>query len=141
MAKNEIRINPIGRIVMVHPLLTTDPAFMQGEIGKVVSVLDSVVTVNFDIDFNSRYQEDALVTLNSKKAILKQLQHHAENIPPFQQKMILKVVRLMMEKEPERALQYAMESDITAKHCTITLSEWIEQRELQKARNQGRSIN
>lgn len=39
MAKNKVRITPEGRVVMVHPLLTKDPANMQGEIGKVIVIL------------------------------------------------------------------------------------------------------
>lgn len=114
---------------------------MQGEIGKVIEYNGSEVVVCFDIDLESRYQENALMTLVSKKSILSKLRRDAGNLQASQQRIVLKVFKLMMSNEPHRALKFAMQSEFGEKYCTVTLAEWIARKNLQNAIKKGRSIN
>jgi len=119
--------NIIGLTVMVDPDLTTDPAQRAGEIGKTVSFFPEkeIVTVRFKNRHQAVYPSNALLTLQSKKSILRAL---ASGLIANGNdcKTMLKIYRLaFIEKRLTKAMPLAMGNNTVRFYCIISIKDWI----------------
>lgn len=132
----------VGRTVMVYPDLTTDPANMQGDIGKVDSVYaEDVVTVRFNDGTVGYYKTEALATMLPKKKLLEQLHNNLDNLSANQQREILQIIKAVTDKKTVAALAKAMEKEFTQSYCTISLQQWRGLKVSQKnEKSQGQGI-
>ena len=136
--------SPVGRIVMVYPDLTTDPANMQGEIGRVTEIVSpGAVSVYFPKDkISAKYSTTALATMLPKNEILKKLQQHLGSLTYHEQKGILSVIRSMVERNQTESLNTAMYMQRIQGYCTVNLQMWQDIKEsqiLSKRKDRGLS--
>jgi hypothetical protein len=127
-----------GRVVMVHPSLTTDPIQRQGEIAKVIEISPlnkEVLTVEFVDGKKAAYFSDGLLTLYPKEIILQGLQSNSIN--QENRKLILSVFSLTGERKYGEALKLAITNDTTKFFCATTCSDWLDMKKEQK-NNQGK---
>ncbi|WP_142685404.1 hypothetical protein [Chitinophaga polysaccharea] len=117
----------IGRLVVVHPELTVDPANMKGEIGRVLAFNNSAdISVQFPNGTVGRYQPDALLTLKSPVDILATLKRSLEQLCLHQQKSVLEIARLVLNGEPIKALESTGGRELFLYYCTMSFQQWIE---------------
>lgn len=144
MKNKELRKALVGRVVMVHPELTTDPGNMRGAIGKVAQEIDDhSVTVSFDNHESWCYSNDALITLMPAKDIIAFLNTSINNTSIKQLQLALDTLRSMMEGRADIALKNAMINPDMAKLCITDLQNWIDlkkERLLIKAQQKGKKI-
>ncbi|MET3876492.1 hypothetical protein [Chitinophaga sp. OAE865] len=119
-------ITPLDKIVMVNPDLTTDPANMQGKIGKVTGLISiDTVAVSFPNLGTHTYDTDALATLIPRKDLIEMLQVNLDDMSAIEQKKILEIIKASMDKNPVAALAKAMENETTRYYCTMSLVDWM----------------
>lgn len=114
-----------GKVVVAHPELTTDPACMQGKIGKIFEVAGpDEIRVRFDHDLHGKYMPSALLIVLPPVKIVEKLRQPGANIPDWQQACILKAIHYLLENEQEKAIRYVMDTDVLIPFCTETLLDW-----------------
>jgi hypothetical protein len=134
--KNKIKNFLFGRIVMVHPQLTTDPQSRQGETGIVVELKEDneIATVKFKDCGKADYSIGGLLTLYPKDVMLQGVISNPE-IGTSNQRLILKIQKLADEKRYAEALKLAMANDITVFHCITNCDHWTELMQERKRSN------
>jgi hypothetical protein len=125
----------LGRVVMVHPFLTTDPIQKQGEIGKILAMAasnEAVAIVEFKDGKKAAYFTDGLLTLYPKSAILQGLQSKGTMITAENRKLTLSIYRLVEQRKTEEALKEAIKNDTTRFLCATRFADWMEMKKEQR---------
>ncbi|MGN6639013.1 MAG: hypothetical protein ACTHJ8_08895 [Mucilaginibacter sp.] len=128
----------IGRTVIVHPYLTTDPLQRQGHAGKITEVSDqdnNIVTVEFKDGVKAAYLSGGLLTLYPKVVILQGLQ--SNQMSEANRELIFSVYKLAGRGEIEAALHLAMKNDTSRFFCTTTCADWLEMKKEKKKQNKN----
>ncbi len=132
-----------GRIVMVHPNLTSDPAHRQGEIGKIVNLFPDrdTAVVAFNNGLHAMYRLNALVTLRPKDALIA---NYAMRLDPGsnERKFVDWAAELALTYQAE-ALKLAMLREDTQEICTMNYSDYVElqmKNQQQKRLGRGQGI-
>ncbi|SFA56442.1 hypothetical protein SAMN04488511_1164 [Pedobacter suwonensis] len=135
--KNKNRNYPgKGRVVMVHPHLTTDPVARQGYVGHVTRQKDAdTVVVTFDDGTSGMYQADALLTLRPKQEILDGLLS-AIRAKHTDEALMQQLYQLVIRNRYKQALPLAFESEATGSICLVAFDRWQQlAQHTQKARS------
>lgn len=128
-AKNPL----IGRMVIVHPNLTTDPIQRQGEIGKVTDISSfdkEVLTVEFKDGKRGAYFSNGLLTLFPKIVIKQGLL--SNQFSDKNRRIITSVIKLVQKKSMEEALKTAMTNDISRAFCAVNCEDWLDMKKEQR---------
>lgn len=114
-----------GKIVMVHPQLTTDPADNRGKIGVVKSVVnDCVAYVAFEDGALAAYNLDGLLTLSPKAVMLQGLQSNIMSGNDLD--TYIKVYGLTKQEKFREALKMAVDNETTAFYCVTDCLQWLD---------------
>jgi len=113
----------IGLSVMVHPNLTTDPASMQGEVGKVIADNGDHIVVAFPEDIEGKYTYDAVLALRPYHQLLEYLLDFYEQLSGTHKKAILKMMKLQAEGKQRQALSMLTLFPNLVPHCTHFYSD------------------
>jgi hypothetical protein len=117
----------VDKLVMVHPLLTTDPADKRGQTGKVTSVVnDSFAYVAFEDGSSAAYELSGLIKLRPKKEILATLSGNV--FSGDQVSTIVKIYSLAVQGSLKEALVLASGSEQIMDRCTQDCLSWLEQK-------------
>ncbi len=133
----------IGKAVIVHPFLTTDPYNNRGMIGIVKNVnskdgLCLNVTVEFGDKQKGQYEADGIYTLLPEKAIRKRMRSNVNGISRMDREEIVKILNLMKHGQHKNALLKVMGNDSLKFKCVCSCQEWVEMRAAQaKNKNKG----
>jgi len=137
--KNENKA--VGRIVMVHPDLTTDPVDRQGQIGRVASIDDrETVIVSFTDGVNGKYDRTGLLTLLPRQVIIQGILSNINEQPAQDQRCLLNIRRLVNQNKYAKALQVAMSNDSAKFFCTTSLDKWVEMQSQKKPEHKQKVV-
>lgn len=117
----------IGKDVLVHPDLTTDPAGMQGSAGWIIHDNGESVTVAFEDAAPADYCYDGLLVLADKKSILSYLLGAMDKMAAWEKSWVLDVLKLQHEGNEHQALILLGNVPAAIDHCTYACSELKEQ--------------
>lgn len=121
----------IGKPVLVHPRLTTDPADRQGHPGTVshVSYDNGVIEVSFADDQRSLYATDALLVLKPHNELYRDLMESVRDMDAQDFKTLLRISMILENGTPRQqheALGMALSSEQVLRFATMPLSARLE---------------
>lgn len=117
----------IGRFVLVHPFLTTDPVKKQGEIGKIIAAFPSkeVLCVKFDDGQQAFYLSDAVLTLNHKDVLTHRSYLNKRN-DPLNELVVKEVINLLTLGKQKDALELIKFNTTLQDMCLINCADWLD---------------
>lgn len=120
----------IGRTVMVHPHLTTDPIEKQGECGTIIAAFPSKDTlmVVFADKTKGEYAPEALLTLLPSRTIKRNWLKSFHRLTEQTNSRLSKIFLMACRKEHEPALRLSVKSIGTEALATLNCRNWMEQR-------------
>lgn len=123
------KIDLIGKIAIVHPLVTTDPLNKHGETGTIVSYNseEDIAALVFNDGQTGLYNGDTLLVLRPKKALLKGYAKEHHLLGTVEGIVALYVIKKMMQKNHADALVLALKYDRIAGFATISCQQLLEQ--------------
>lgn len=106
----------VGRTVIVHPHLTTDPADRRGQIGTIKSMVgSSAAYVDFENGSTAAYELNGLLTLQPKKTILDLLVRN--DFSGEEVRSITKIYVFALQRKYREAIDIAVGNERIAKYC------------------------
>jgi len=119
-----------GRLVVVHPQLTTDPVSRQGQIGVIATVdlKNDTIGVGFGGGPLGRYSSDALLVLKDKNELYQDVM---TGVKDMDTKTFHDLLDLNMKQERSdyvnisAAMKIALDSPEVLKRSMISLEEYI----------------
>lgn len=130
----------VGRTVMVHPDLTTDPISMQGNVGKVVEDNFDYLLIEFPENIRGRYDHNGVITLLPCKTILDYLLNNFEMLSMTHRKVLVQIAKLQLDAEDSIALSILLMFPQLLEKCTQNCSEIKEQYNVIKKRQNRRGF-
>lgn len=117
--------------VMVHPLLTNDPARMQGQVGFIshIDVANDEVHVQFPYSQSAIYSTNALLSLQPKELILAIIREKLIEFDPKDVRILLDIYKLQTNGKPaaiEEALRWAIAFEVVGGNSLVTLQDFID---------------
>ncbi|MGO3161984.1 MAG: hypothetical protein ACTIJ2_02050 [Sphingobacteriaceae bacterium] len=96
--------NLIGKPVLVHPMLTTDPADRQGHLGTIshVSYDNEVIEVSFADARRSLYASDALLVLKPHNELYRDMMEALRHMEAQDFKTLLRISMLLENGTPRQ---------------------------------------
>lgn len=118
----------IGRMVIVHPQLTTDPINQKGEIGIITGadLLNDTISVGFKSQAFGYYSTDALMVLKSHNTLYQDLLTSVQQLDPKDFKTLMEISLIQENGTPSQlldALQKMKSSESLMDFATISLQE------------------
>lgn len=122
-----------GHWVVVHPELTTDPAGMQGKVGRIVSLSEDEAVVEFPgEDFRAAYEPGGLLILQPPELIAQGITSNSNDLQKPDALILENVYQLVIEGRHEEAIEEALKSSDAIFFATTSLSDWLSRDELQE---------
>ncbi|MGJ1311706.1 hypothetical protein ACS126_06420 [Sphingobacterium lactis] len=123
--------NLIGKPVLVHPMLTTDPADRQGHLGTIshVSYDNEVIEVSFADARRSLYATDALLVLKPPGELYRDMMEALRHMEAHDFKTLLRISMMLENGTPRQqheALGMALANQQTLRFATMPLSSRLE---------------
>lgn len=123
--------NLIGKPVLVHPMLATDPADRQGQPGTIshVSYDNQVIEVSFADNRRSLYATDALLVLKPPGELYRELMTDVQQMDAQDFKTLLRISMILENGTPRQqheALGMALAGEQTLRVATMPLSSRLE---------------
>lgn len=117
--------------VMVHPLLTNDPARMQGQVGFIshINLVNDEVHVQFPYNQTAIYSTNALLSLQPKELILATIKEKLVEFDPKDVRILLDIYKLQTNGKPaaiEEALRWAIAFEVVGGNSLVTLQDFID---------------
>lgn len=96
--------NLIGKPVLVHPMLTTDPADRQGHLGTIshVSYDNEVIEVSFADARRSLYATDALLVLKPPGELYRDMMEALRHMEAHDFKTLLRISMMLENGTPRQ---------------------------------------
>ncbi|MET3876491.1 hypothetical protein [Chitinophaga sp. OAE865] len=142
MVRNKKYISLIGKLVMVHPELTTDPINMRGNTGRIEEQFpDEVVKVSFGDGRSGEYYTNALLMLNSESSIITRFLDNRIKLRPSDGDLFLKVIKLMSIHQQALAMKEAISSPVVEFYCMLTADQWVTEQKLIKEIKSGLGLS
>ncbi|SDF11255.1 hypothetical protein SAMN05216464_1134 [Mucilaginibacter pineti] len=121
----------IGKMVLVHPELTTDPVNKQGKVGMITGVdLDSdTISVAFGGLKPGLYSSDALLVLKPHNELYQDLLEKHKKLDMQDFKTLLRINMLQENgtaKQQSSALEMAMSTSKVLDFSTVSLQESLD---------------
>lgn len=122
----------INKSVMVNPLLSNDPARMQGQVGLITHIdkENDEVQVQFPYNFIGLYSTDALLSLIPKEMVLANIKAKLVELDPKDVRILLDIYRLQSNGQPgaiEEALRWAIAFENARSNSLVSLQDFIAQ--------------
>ncbi|MGJ1261124.1 hypothetical protein [Sphingobacterium spiritivorum] len=123
--------NLIGKPVLVHPMLTTDPADRQGHHGTIshVSYDNEIIEVSFADAHKSIHASDTLLVLKPHATLFRELMDTLPHMEPQDFKTLLRISMILENGTPRQqheAFAMALSSDKVLRFATMPLSAKLE---------------
>lgn len=121
----------IGKPVVVHPLLPTDPADRQGYLGTIshVSYDNEIVEVSFEDGEKSLYLTDALLVLKSNRELSRDLMDGYQQIGASELKILIDINTILENgtlSQQHEAFQMALSNEQILQLATVSLKSRLE---------------
>ena len=121
----------IGRPVLVHPELITDPANRQGQLGTVshVSYDNEIIEVSFADKHRSLYTTDTLLVLKPHSELFRDMMDALRDMDAQDFKILLSISMILENGTPRQqheALGMALINEQILRSATIPLSSRLE---------------
>lgn len=126
----------IGRMVIVHPALTTDPINQRGEIGIITGadLEHDTVSVGFKSNVSGYYSTNALLVLKSHRSLYQDLLTSVQRLDTRDFKTLMDINLIQANGSPAQltdALQRIKSSQSLMDFATISLQESLDQNQQQ----------
>jgi len=113
----------IGRVAMIHPNLTTDPADMRGEVGRIIEDNGDSLKVEFLGGIKGKYSYEGVLVLAAYNRMLNYLLTYYNEIREPDKRGVLQAMKLQSEGREVQALTLLASFPNAILHCTDFCSE------------------
>jgi hypothetical protein len=124
-----------GKLVVVHPQLTTDPVSRQGQIGVIATVdlKKDTIGVGFGGGPLGKYSSDALLVLKDKNQLGKDIMTQVKDMDSTTFQKLLKINILQDRPDYDQireAFKIALNSPEVLKRSMISLEDYISRNQI-----------
>lgn len=121
----------IGKPVMVHPLLPTDPADRQGHLGTIshVSYDNEIIEVSFEDGEKSLYLTDALLVLKSHRELSRDMTDGYQQLDAKELKTLTDINAILENgtlAQQHEAFRMALSNERILRLVTVSLTSRLE---------------
>lgn len=121
----------IGKPVVVHPLLPTDPADKQGHLGTIshVSYDNEIMEVSFEDGEKSLYLTDALLVLKSPRELSRDLTDVHQRMEAKELKTLIDINTILGNgtlSQQHKAFRMALSNERILRLATVSLKSRLE---------------